>query len=60
MCEHWLLLLLQLLILSDMNSSQHLFFNAYPKHNADGAKEKHTSLQLVYILLKSDKDTLHF
>ena len=36
------------------------FLNAYPKRNADGAKEKHTSLQLAYILLKSDKETLHF
>jgi len=27
---------------------------------AEGTKEKHTSLQLAYILLKSDKETLHF
>ena len=36
------------------------FLNAYPTRIADGAKEKHISLQLAYILLKSDKETLHF
>jgi len=36
------------------------FLNAYPICIADGAKGKHTSLQLAYILLKSDKETLHF
>jgi len=59
MCEHWLLLL-QLHILSDMNSSQHLFLNAYPIYIAVEAKEIHTSLQLAYILLKSDTEGLHF
>jgi hypothetical protein len=33
---------------------------ALPKRFAEGIKEKHTSLQLAYILLKSDKETLHF
>ena len=59
MCEHWFLLL-QLHILSDMNTSQHLFLNALPKRIAEGTKEKHTRLQLAYILLKCDKETLHF
>jgi len=59
MCEHWLLLL-QLHILSDINSRQHLFLNALPKRIAEGTKGKLTSLQLAYILLKSDKETLHF
>jgi len=36
------------------------FFNAYPICIVDGAKEKHTNLKLAYILLKSDKETLHF
>ena len=36
------------------------FLNAYPIRIADGAKEIHTSLQLAYILLKSDKGTLYF
>ena len=36
------------------------FLNYYPILIADGAKEIHTSLQLAYILLKSDKETLHF
>ena len=36
------------------------FLNAYPLCIADGAKEIHTSLQLAYIILKSDKGTLHF
>jgi hypothetical protein len=54
MCEHWLLLL-QLHILSDMNSSQHLFLKCLSQTQ----KEKHTSVQLAYILLKSNKETLH-
>jgi hypothetical protein len=36
------------------------FLNAYPKHIADGTKEKHTNLQLAQIPLKSDKEMLHF
>jgi len=36
------------------------FLNAYPSHIAERTKGKHTSLQLTYILLKSDKETLHF
>jgi len=36
------------------------FLNAYPKLIADGAKEIHTNLHLECILLKSDKETLHF
>ena len=36
------------------------FLNAYPICIPDGAKEIHTSLQLAYIILKSDKGTLHF
>ena len=36
------------------------FLNPYTIHTADGAKEKHTSLQLAYILLKSDKQTFTF
>jgi len=30
------------------------FLNAYPIHISDGAKEKHTCLQIANILLKSD------
>jgi len=59
MCGHWLLLL-QLHILSEMHTSQHLFLNALSKRIAEGTKDKHTSLQLAYILLKCDKETLHF
>jgi hypothetical protein len=36
------------------------FLNAYHKHIADGNKEKHTTLQLAQVLLKSDKEMLHF
>ena len=36
------------------------FLNALPKRIAEGTKEKHTSLQLAYILLKSDKETCTF
>jgi hypothetical protein len=36
------------------------FLNALTKHIAEGTKEKHTSLQLAYIVLKCDKETLHF
>jgi hypothetical protein len=36
------------------------FLNALPKRIAEGTKEKHTSLQLAHILLKCDKETLHF
>ena len=56
MCEHWLLLL-QLHDFKDVNQSQRLILNAYPISIADGVKEKHTNLQLAYILLKSDKET---
>jgi hypothetical protein len=47
-------------ILSDMNTSQHIFLNALPKRIAEETKLKHTSLQLAYSVLKCDKETLHF
>jgi hypothetical protein len=36
------------------------FLNANPKYIADGTKEKHTTLQLAQVLLKSDKEMLLF
>jgi len=59
MCEQ-LLLLLQLHRLSDVNSSQHLFFKCKSHTHSWWAKGTLTSLQLAIILLKSDKETLHF
>ena len=59
MCEHWLLLL-KMNIFSDMDTREHLFLNALSKRIAEGTNENHTSLQLTFILLKSDKEILHF